>query len=207
MTDTFILATHNMKKREELQRVLEPCGINVYTPEQCGAILTDVEETGDTFLKNALLKSRMGCLESGMPCIGDDSGLLVDALDGAPGVYSARFAGEHGNDRKNIEKLLELMRDVPEEKRTARFVCTVSCTFPDGRELYAKGECEGKIGYEPVGEGGFGYDPVFTVGGKSVAEMTDEEKDAISHRGNAIRAFCEKLRESGILKGSNYVDE
>ena len=194
----FIIATHNMKKRDELQRVLQPLGVNVYTAEQAGVILTDVEETGETFLQNAFLKSRMGCLESGMPCIADDSGLCVDALDGAPGVYSARFAGEHGNDDANIEKLLELLKDVPDEKRTAKFVSTVCCTFPDGREFSVAGECKGKIGYEKIGEGGFGYDPVFMYGDKSVAQMTAEEKDKISHRGNALRALSKKLEEMGI---------
>ncbi len=189
----FILATHNLKKREELQRVLLPLGINVYTAEQAGVILTDVDETGTTFLQNARLKSRMGCLESGMACIGDDSGLEVDALDGAPGVYSARFAGEHGNDAKNNEKLLEMLKDVPQEKRTARFVCTISCTFPNGKEIDVSGSCEGYIGFEPKGDGGFGYDPLFMVDGKSIAEMTAEEKDAVSHRGNALRALAQKL--------------
>lgn len=194
----FIIATHNMKKRDELQRVLQPLGVNVFTAEQCGVMLTDVEETGETFLQNALLKSRMGCLESGMPCIADDSGLCVDALDGAPGVYSARFAGEHGNDDANIEKLLSLLSDVPEEKRTARFVSTVCCTFPDGREFSVRGECEGIIGHEKIGDGGFGYDPVFMVGDKSVAQMSPAEKDKISHRGNALRALAKKLEEMGI---------
>ncbi|MCQ2463063.1 MAG: RdgB/HAM1 family non-canonical purine NTP pyrophosphatase [Clostridia bacterium] len=194
----FIIATHNMKKRDELQRVLQPLGVNVFTAEQCGVILTDVEETGETFVQNAFLKSRMGCLESGMPCIADDSGLCVDALDGAPGVYSARFAGEHGNDDANIAKLLEVLKDVPDEKRTAKFVSTVCCTFPDGTEFSVTGECRGKIGYEKIGEGGFGYDPVFMYGDKSVAQMTAEEKDKISHRGNALRALSKKLEEMGI---------
>lgn len=190
----YIIATHNLKKRDELRRVLLPLGINVFTAEECGVILTDVEETGKTFLDNARLKSRMGCLESGMPCIGDDSGLCVDALDGAPGVYSARFSGEHGNDGKNIDKLLECLKDVPREKRAARFVCTVSVTYPNGEELFVEGFCEGKIGYEKRGNGGFGYDPVFMVGDRSVAEMTAEEKDKISHRGNALRQLAEKLK-------------
>ena len=128
-----------------------------------------------------------------MPCIADDSGLCVDALDGAPGVYSARFAGEHGNDDKNNQKLLSLLSDVPPEKRTARFVSTVACVFPDGRELVVRGECEGKIGYEKRGENGFGYDPLFYVGERTFAEFTPEEKDAVSHRGNALRALCKAL--------------
>lgn len=185
----YIIATHNMKKRNELARILEPLGVEVLTAEQAGVELTDVEETGTTFEENARLKSQSGCKESGMPCIGDDSGLVVDALDGAPGVYSARYAGEHGNDPANIALLLENLKDVPDEKRTARFMCTVCCTYPDGREIVVNGTCEGKIGYEPKGDGGFGYDPIFMVGDKSFAELTSEEKDRISHRGNALKAL------------------
>ena len=189
----FLIATHNMKKRDELQRILSPLGAHVLTADEAGVDLTDVEETGATFEENALLKARSGCKEGKMPCIADDSGLCVDALDGAPGVYSARFAGEHGNDDKNNEKLLSLLSDVPPEKRTARFVSTVACVFPDGRELVVRGECEGKIGYEKRGENGFGYDPLFYVGERTFAEFTPEEKDAVSHRGNALRALTEAL--------------
>lgn len=189
----YIIATHNMKKRNELARILGPLGVDILTAEQAGVELTDVEETGTTFEENARLKSQSGCKESGMPCIGDDSGLVVDALDGAPGVYSARYAGEHGNDPENIALLLKNLRDVPDEKRTARFVCTICCTYPDGREIVVNGTCEGKIGYAPKGEGGFGYDPVFMVGDKSFAELTGEEKDKISHRGNALKALAEAL--------------
>lgn len=189
----FLIATHNMKKRDELQRILSPLGVHVLTADEAGVDLTDVEETGTTFEENALLKARSGCKEGKMPCIADDSGLCVDALDGAPGVYSARFAGEHGNDDKNNEKLLSLLSDVPPEKRTARFVSTVACVFPDGRELVVRGECEGKIGYEKRGENGFGYDPLFYVGERTFAEFTPEEKDAVSHRGNALRALVKVL--------------
>ena len=189
----FLIATLNMKKRDELQRILSPLGVHVLTADEAGVDLTDVEETGTTFEENALLKARSGCKEGKMPCIADDSGLCVDALDGAPGVYSARFAGEHGNDDKNNEKLLSLLSDVPPEKRTARFVSTVACVFPDGRELVVRGECEGKIGYEKRGENGFGYDPLFYVGERTFAEFTPEEKDAVSHRGNALRALTEAL--------------
>lgn len=192
----YIIATHNMKKRNELARILEPLGVEVLTAEQAGVELTDVEETGTTFEENARLKSESGCKETGMPCIGDDSGLMVDALDGAPGVYSARYAGDHGNDPANIALLLENMKDVPDEKRTARFMCTVCCTYPDGSEIVVSGKCEGKIGYEPKGDGGFGYDPVFMVGDKSFAELTAEEKDKISHRGNALKALADALAKN-----------
>lgn len=193
--NVFLIATHNMKKRNELQRILSPLGIDVKTAEQVGIELTDVEETGETFYENALLKAKSGCLESGMPCVADDSGLAVDYIAGAPGVYSARFAGEHGNDEKNNQKLLKILTDVPLEERTARFVSVVCCVFPNGDVISARGECKGYIGFEPRGNGGFGYDPLFIVGDKSFAELSAEEKDALSHRGNALRKIAEKLKD------------
>lgn len=189
----FLIATHNNKKRDELQRILSPLGITVLTADEAGIDLTDVEETGTTFEENALLKARSGAKESNMPCIADDSGLCVDALDGAPGVYSARFAGEHGNDPKNNQKLLDLLKDVPPERRTARFVSAVACVFPDGRELTVRGTCEGLIGYAPKGENGFGYDPLFYRGERTFAEFSAAEKDAVSHRGNALRSLAAEL--------------
>ena len=189
----FLIATHNMKKQAELQRILAPLGINVLTADMAGISLSDVEETGTTFEENAFLKADSGCKESGMVCVADDSGLMVDYLDGAPGVYSARFGGEHGNDAKNNEKLLNLMKDVPDEKRTARFVSCVCCCFPDGRSFTVRGTCEGVIAHEVHGNGGFGYDPVFLVGDKTFGELSAEEKDKVSHRGNALRKFVEEL--------------
>lgn len=189
----FLIATHNLKKRDELQRILSPLGIHVLTADEAGVDLTDVEETGTTFKENALLKARSGAKEGNMPCIADDSGLCVDALGGAPGVYSARYAGEHGNDAKNNAKLLDALSDVPTEKRTAQFVSCVACVFPDGRELTVQGEVKGVIGYQPKGENGFGYDPLFYVGERSFAEFTSAEKDAVSHRGNALRKLAKEL--------------
>lgn len=189
----FLIATHNLKKRDELQRILSPLGIHVLTADEAGLDLTDVEETGTTFCENALLKARSGAKESNMPCIADDSGLCVDALDGAPGVYSARYAGEHGNDQKNNEKLLEALSDVPYDSRTAQFVSCVACVFPDGRELTVQGEVKGVIGYQPQGENGFGYDPLFYVGERSFAQFTPAQKDAVSHRGNALRKLVQEL--------------
>lgn len=189
----FLIATHNLKKRDELQRILSPLGIHVLTADEAGVDLTDVEETGTTFKENALLKARSGAKEGNMPCIADDSGLCVDALGGAPGVYSARYAGEHGNDAKNNAKLLEALSDVPTEKRTAQFVSCVACVFPDSRELTVQGEVKGIIGYQPKGENGFGYDPLFYVGERSFAEFTSAEKDAVSHRGNALRKLAKEL--------------
>ena len=189
----FLIATHNLKKRDELQRILSPLGIHVLTADEAGVDLTDVEETGTTFEENALLKARSGAKEGNIPCIADDSGLCVDALGGAPGVYSARYAGEHGNDAKNNAKLLDALSDVPTEKRTAQFVSCVACVFPDGRELTVQGEVKGIIGYQPKGENGFGYDPLFYVGERSFAEFTSSEKDAVSHRGNALRKLAKEL--------------
>ena len=197
----FLLATHNQKKRAELERILAPLGVQVLPAEQAGVRLTDVEETGETFRENAILKAESGCRESGMPCVADDSGLEVDALHGAPGVYSARYAGEHGNDGKNIDKLLHALRDVPQGARTARFVCTACCAFPDGTRLLSRGECSGSIAFARAGDGGFGYDPVFVpdeADGRSMAELTDAEKDAISHRRRALEALADLLRKKGI---------
>lgn len=191
----FLIATHNMKKQAELERILKPLGINVLTADMAGVNLTDVEETGKTFEENAFLKAASGCKESGMVCVADDSGLSVDALDGAPGVYSARYAGDHGNDEKNIEKLLDELKDVPQEKRGAKFVSAVCCCFPDGRSFTVRGECHGVIAFEKHGNGGFGYDPVFLVGDKTFGELSAEEKDKLSHRGNALRLFAEEVKK------------
>ena len=195
MAKTFLIATHNAKKKNELLRILAPLGIDVKTDSELGLTLTEAEENGETFYENALIKAKLGCEESGYPCVADDSGLMVDYLAGAPGVYSARFAGEHGDDKKNNEKLLKLMADVPENERTARFVSVVCLVFPNGDVISARGECEGTIGYEELGEGGFGYDPLFMVNGKSFAQMSAEEKDKLSHRGKALTLLLEKLRD------------
>lgn len=189
----FLIATHNMKKRAELERILSPLGISVKTADEAGVDLTDVEETGTTFEENAELKAVSGCEESGMPCIADDSGLMVDALDGAPGVYSARFAGGHGDDEKNNAKLLDCLKDVKPSDRTAKYVACVCCVFPDGRKFTVRGECHGVIGFEEKGSNGFGYDPLFYIDGRAFAEFSPEEKDKISHRGNALRKFAEEL--------------
>lgn len=191
----FLIATHNMKKREELHRILSPLGINVFLDYEKGIKLTDVEETGETFEENAFLKARSGCKESGMPCIADDSGLMVDALDGRPGVYSARYLGEETPYSEKMAHLIGELQGVEDEKRTARFVSCAAVVFPDGREFSVTGTCEGKIGYEPKGTNGFGFDPVFMVGDRSFAQFSAEEKDTISHRGNSLRALKEKLSE------------
>lgn len=190
----FLIATHNVKKRDELSRILKPLGIDAVIASDIGTEISDPEETGTTFAENAKIKAESGCRETGLPCIADDSGLCVDALEGRPGVYTARYAGGHDTPFSHkMAVLLDEMKDVPEEKRTARFVSAVCCIFPDGRELCVEGKCEGKIGYETRGEGGFGFDPVFFVGDRSFAEMTSDEKDAISHRGNALKLLAERL--------------
>lgn len=194
MVKTFLIATHNAKKKNELLRILAPLGIDVKTDSELGLTLSEPEETGETFYENALIKAKAGCEESGYPCVADDSGLMVDYLAGAPGVYSARFSGENSDDEKNNNKLLKLMADVPENERTARFVSVVCCVFPNGDIISARGECEGTIGYEKKGESGFGYDPLFMVDGKSFAEMSAEEKDKLSHRGKALNLLSEQLK-------------
>ena len=191
----FILATNNMKKLAEMQRILSPLGINVVTAKMLGITLEDVEEDGEIFEDNAKLKARAACKETGLPAIADDSGLCVEYLNGAPGVYSARFAGEHGNDEKNNDLLLEKLEGVPMEKRDAHYVCAICCTFPDGREIVVRGECHGKIGFERDGNEGFGYDPLFLVDGRSFGRYTAEEKDKISHRGNALRLLAAELEK------------
>ena len=183
----IIIATHNKHKLAEMSRILSPMGYEVVTDTDLGIELSDVEENGETFLDNARIKSEAGCKESGLPCIADDSGLCVDALGGAPGVYSARYSGVHGDDDGNNRKLLAELDGVPTEKRTAHFACAICVSFPDGSEVTATGKCEGYIGYEKKGSNGFGYDPLFMVGDRSLAEMSAEEKDAISHRGNALK--------------------
>ena len=191
----FVLASKNKKKLEELRRILTPMGINVIGESDSSIAFPEVEENGTTFEENSMLKAKSACEACNLPAIADDSGLCVDALNGAPGVYSARFAGEDQNDDCNNQKLLELMKDVPDEQRTARFVSVVSCVFPDGRSFSVRGECEGVISHELQGNGGFGYDPLFIVNGVSFGLLSAAEKDALSHRGKALRCFAEKIKD------------
>lgn len=191
----FILATNNMKKLAEMQRILSPLGINVVTAKALGIELEDVEETGTTFEENARLKATAACKETNMPAIADDSGLCVDYLNGAPGIFSARFSGEHGNDEKNNDLLLEKLKGVKPEQRTAHYVCAICCVFPNGKEITVRGECSGTIGFERDGNAGFGYDPLFLVNGRSFGRYTAEEKDKISHRGNALRKLKAELEK------------
>ena len=192
--DRFIVASHNKKKLAELTRILKPMGFDVVCPSDIEGGVPDVEENGTTFEENALLKARSACECSGLPAVADDSGLCVDALDGAPGIYSARFAGT-GLDEDNNALLLQKLEGLPIEKRTARFVSCIACVFPDGREFTVRGACEGYILEEPQGDGGFGYDPLFMTEFGCFGTMSAEEKDKVSHRHNAIVLFKEKLKD------------
>ena len=191
-----VLASRNPKKLEEMKTILSSIGVEVVMESEVGVDI-EVEETGTTFEENSLLKAKAVMEATGMAAIADDSGLMVDALNGEPGVYSARYGGPGATDEEKVQKLLKNIENVPEEKRTARFVSAICCLFPNGKELMVRGECPGKIAYAPAGEGGFGYDPVFVVeGGKTFAELTAEEKDAVSHRGAALRKLKAALRET-----------
>ena len=189
----LVLASNNKGKLLEIKALCEPFGIKVRTASELG-FTEDVEETGDTFEDNARLKAVAVAEALGRPALADDSGLVVDALGGAPGVHSARYAGEH-DDAANNRKLLAEVAKVPEEKRQAAFVCSMICRKPDGAEIKAEGRLEGVITLDPAGENGFGYDPVFLLPEKGLtsAQISREEKNAVSHRGNALRALMEKL--------------
>ena len=189
----FLIATHNMKKRDELSRILKPVGVRALLAEEAGVDLTDVEETGTTFEENSLLKAKAVMEASGLPAIADDSGLCVDWLNGAPGIYSARYGGL-ADDKARYTLLLQNMRGATD--RAAHFHTSIVCCFPGGEVLQADGDCHGTIAFAPRGEGGFGYDPIFNVPSlrKTFAQLTAEEKNAISHRGNALRAFAAELK-------------
>lgn len=198
----YIIATHNPAKLKELSRILEPLGIQAVTDRDLGVELPEVEETGTTFAENAFLKAESACRFTGLPAIADDSGIAVDALNGAPGIYSARYGGPEATDRDRNRKLLAELDGLPPERRGAHYVCAICCVFPDGSEpLTAEGRMYGTIGNKERGAGGFGYDPLFIVApgvpgaGKTAAELTEKEKDAISHRGNALRAFRTLLQQ------------
>ena len=190
----LVLASKNAHKLVEMRDILSQLGVEVVLESEVG-VDVDVEETGATFEENAFLKARAVMEASGLPAVADDSGLCVDALNGAPGVYSARYGGEGLDDAGRYRLLLENMRG--QMPRTAQFVSAITCCFPNGDVLTARGECPGTIAYAPMGEGGFGYDPVFFVPTlkKTFAQLTAEEKNAISHRGKALEAFQVKLKE------------
>lgn len=190
-----ILASKNQYKLTELSAILSQLGFEIALESEYGLDI-DVEETGTTFEENSFLKADAVMKASGLPVLADDSGLMVDALDGAPGVYSARY-GHKASDKERTAYLLENMKDVPEERRGAKFVCVITCLFPDGRKIVARGECPGVIARAPHGENGFGYDPVFYLPelGMTYAELPSEQKNAISHRARALQEFCRKYQK------------
>ncbi len=193
---SILLATHNAGKIREFQAALLQAGY-VGIPIEEVADIEEPEETGTTFAENALLKAEYYMEATGLPAMADDSGIEVDALDGAPGVYSARYAGVHGDDEANNRKLVADLAEVPAAERTGRYVCELALAFPDGRRIKSRGTCEGLIQDEPLGDGGFGYDPHFYLPtfGKTMAEITLDEKNAISHRGQALQALIQDLQE------------
>lgn len=190
-----ILASKNQHKLVELSTILSQLGFEIALESEYGLDI-DVEETGTTFEENSFLKAQAVMKASGLPVLADDSGLMVDALGGAPGVYSARY-GNKSSDQERTAFLLENMKTVPEEKRTAKFVCVITCLWPDGRKIVARGECPGRIAFQPHGENGFGYDPVFYLPekDKTYAQLSSDEKNAISHRARALQDFCRKYQQ------------
>jgi len=194
MSHQLLLATRNKGKIEEFRRILDavaPGEIDLVGLDQFPN-LHDVVEDGKTFQENALKKAREMSIATGIPAIADDSGLCVDALGGDPGIYSARWAGAHGDDAANTEKVLAQLVDVPDEKRSAHFTCAAALVLPDGREHVCEEIFEGSILFAPIGDHGFGYDPLFRPHGLAIssAQMSAEEKDSISHRGKSLRAIA-----------------
>ena len=190
-----VAATNNAKKLEEMNRVLTHLGLEVVSLKSCGDFPEPVEDA-DSFMGNARIKALTAHKNTGLAAIADDSGLIVDALNGAPGVYSSRYAGEDATDADNNAKLLRELAEVPAGQRTARYACAIVFVDEDGTELEAFGTCEGSIGYEAAGQGGFGYDPYFLSAdypGQTLAEVDADAKDAISHRGKALRDLVAKL--------------
>ena len=202
MSHRVVLATRNQHKVSELRRILASSSLDVdLVGTESFPELPDVAETGSTFAANALLKARDVAQRTGLVAIADDSGLCVDAMNGMPGILSARWAGSHGDDAANLELLLAQLADVPSKRRGAAFHCAAAVAMPDGEERVVEGMLEGTLITEPRGSNGFGYDPIFTPRGYvlTTAELTPEEKDAISHRGHAFRALVPVLGE--LLSG------
>ncbi|MSO43318.1 MAG: RdgB/HAM1 family non-canonical purine NTP pyrophosphatase [Candidatus Planktophila sp.] len=199
MSKKLVIATRNAGKIIEFRRILE--AVSAGAVELVGIDqfpdLVDVEETGTTFQENALLKARYTAKMTGLPSISDDSGLCIDALEGAPGIFSARWAGTHADDKANVEKVLDELSAVPDEKRGAYFICVAALVMPDGREEVAEGRFEGRILHSAIGDQGFGYDPIFAPLGMSIssAQMSADEKDACSHRGKSLRLIAPHVIE------------
>ena len=198
----MIAATNNNHKLEEIRQILGEVGYEVFSLKDIGLNI-EIEETGATFKENALIKAREICKLTNQISIADDSGLEVEALGGKPGVHSARYAGIDGDgkDSANNKKLLEVMKDIPEGNRKARFCSVIAIVFPEGREITAKGYIKGNIGFHGVGENGFGYDPLFIIEGrdKTMAQLEAEEKNRISHRANALKKIKDKLLKEKLI--------
>lgn len=195
--DTYVIATNNAHKLQEIRDILETDRRRFLSMKEAG-IHTDPEETGSTFEENALIKARAACKVAGMPALADDSGLEVDALNGAPGIRSARYC--EGSDQDRVDFLLHNLQGIPAEQRGAQFVSCIACVYPDGTEFVVRGICRGVILNENHGSGGFGYDPVFYVPeeGETFSSMAQERKNAISHRANALARTRAQLEERGL---------
>ena len=195
MADRIIFATGNEGKMKEIKMILGDLQIPVISMKEAG-IAADIDENGTTFEENAVIKAKTICEMTGELVLADDSGLEIDALNKEPGVYSARYMGENTSYHIKNANLIQRLEEVPDEKRTARFVCAMAAAFPDGRTITTRGTIEGRIGYEERGENGFGYDPIFYLPeyGCSTAELSLEKKNELSHRGKALRAMRQKLK-------------
>ncbi len=192
----FIIATGNPNKIREMERILAPLGIEAVSAKEAGVVLGEVEETGTTFAENAFLKANAAYIKTGMPAVADDSGICIDAFDGAPGIFSSRYLGEDTPYDVKNGIILDKLRDVPDDRRGAHYTCAICCILPGGERLDIEEICEGRIGYEQLGNGGFGYDPIFVCGddGKTFAQLSAEEKDRLSHRGKALRSLVDRLK-------------
>ncbi len=197
---TIIAASRNKHKIDEIEKITAEFGMHIISRDDAGIPPFEVEEDGVTFEENSFKKAEEIMKVSGEITIADDSGLMVDFLHGAPGVYSARFAGEDGNDEKNNAKLLALLEDVPYKERKAKFVSVITMLFPNGEKLVARGECKGHIIDMPEGDNGFGYDPLFVPEGfqRTFAQLTAEEKNKISHRAKALEELKKMLKERNL---------
>ena len=195
----LIFATGNEDKMKEIREILGDLPVEILSMKEAG-VSAEVEENGTSFEENALIKARAICKLAKEMVLADDSGLEIDYLNKEPGIYSARYMGEDTSYRIKNQNLIDRLEGVPDEKRTARFVCAIAAVFPDGRELVVRGTIEGRIGYEERGENGFGYDPIFYVEeyGCSTAELSMEQKNELSHRGKALRAVKEELKKKGF---------
>ncbi|MBQ2687643.1 MAG: RdgB/HAM1 family non-canonical purine NTP pyrophosphatase [Clostridia bacterium] len=204
MADKFVIASNNAHKIHEFKRILSTLGVEVLSAKEAGVDFSNVEETGETFAENARIKALYAFKECGLPSIADDSGLCVDALNGRPGIYSARYGGENSTDDEKIKLLLSELSNVELKDRTAHFICSICCVISENDIVTVEGKCQGFIGNQKKGKNGFGYDPVFYLdNGKSFAELDSAEKDLFSHRGNALRNFYTLLKERKDLYNVN----